>query len=133
MNRDPFRPPRSPFKLPQDGRLAFTHDVVGPQNVQVTFSMTLIAIEARPGPYDDVEIDAKMLVPDRETGQPIEVRFSERVPSSYIDARSWPEIVRGHLMSMVRHEVNESLKVDGVRIFDPHKDEPIVPPMPRFT
>jgi hypothetical protein len=57
----------------------------------------------------------------RETGEPIHLDFVVHVSPS--DARPRPQIIRDALITTLMHEIDEALELNGVRIFDPHKED----------
>ncbi len=63
----------------------------------------------------------QVIVADRDTGEPRELRFmSERIEPNANEGRI-ADVVRASLIAMLTHEVDEALHVGGVRVFDPHR------------
>ena len=84
---------------------------------------------SRPSPYQFprgtwlVEMEAH--VSDRDTGMPTKVHLRRCV--NFCDKPSkglLAEYARGMAHDLARHEIDEFLKLDGERIFDPHAKAP---------
>lgn len=73
-----------------------------------------------------VTVSVEATVADREVSKPIPLFFSRSMPMDIwkSDPQRQVHFVRDTLRSMLMHELDECLKVDGVRVFDPHKDDP---------
>jgi hypothetical protein len=73
-----------------------------------------------------VSVELFVSVPERDGGPPSTLNFDRILP---IDAlgdfnMTAPELLRSLLLELVRHEVDEGILVDGVRLFDPHVERP---------
>lgn len=79
-----------------------------------------------------LSVSAMVRSPHRDTGQPpwgpAGVRLARSMDAhevSLIDAQTLVDWVRRALLqALVLHELDESLLVDGRRVYDPHRDEP---------
>jgi hypothetical protein len=75
-------------------------------------------------PREPVTVEVIVEVPDRDTGQPVGIRFCEMMRAEWFaDDGRWPHELRRMIVRMMTHEVDEAIHVDGVRRFDPHARE----------
>ena len=67
-----------------------------------------------------------MRLPCRETSREIDIEAG-RMHSAYeVDHRnggSWADLLQRELYDVVSHEIDESLRIDGDYVTDPHKDD----------
>ena len=74
--------------------------------------------------YDLIVLDIEMTVPHRDTLDPTKV-ITQRalgfrdVPKNELEFAQWMREIIRHLEM---HEVDEWVKMDGLRIFDPHEE-----------
>ena len=67
---------------------------------------------------------------DRDTGEEVTIRHSRAVDSYVFHAAPeerfdlFVRFLREALLDVLRHELDEAMRADGVRLFDPHRDEP---------
>lgn len=75
---------------------------------------------------DDVELRAVMSTYDRDTGEPTRVIQTDFPPaiSSLEDPGRY---LRGFLLRLLAHELDETLRVDGRLLHDPHTGDTYVP------
>lgn len=76
--------------------------------------------------YGDVEIAFSARVLDRDFGRPDYVHMRELVHPAHwqhMNGAHRARMVFHTLMKALEHELAECFYVDGVRVYDPHKDE----------
>lgn len=80
--------------------------------------------KAYPHEQQHVYITSVVRVLDRDNAEPRDVRFSKQISKQHVDMV--PDylavMVREVLYEMFRHELDELLLRDGVRIREPHRD-----------
>jgi hypothetical protein len=72
----------------------------------------------------EVAFEARVL--GRDNGQPDRVHFRELILGDYwsrMDSKERARVVFHALLRALEHELAECFYVDGVRVYDPHKDE----------
>jgi hypothetical protein len=91
-----------------------------PQGYEVRFSMPDVVMTLRQHPFRDCQIlVARARCLDRVTRRPEDLNMEFDVhPGMPLEIA-----MRRALLSLVQHEVDESIWVNGVLVFDPHKDE----------
>jgi hypothetical protein len=78
-------------------------------------------------PWHPHLVCALVTVSDRESGEPLKLCF-HRPLKKWATDKDVADEVRRHLKWVATHEVDECLYLDGVRIFDPHKDGVLADP-----
>lgn len=61
-----------------------------------------------------------LVVPDRDTGKHAEVMRSDVYPRSQFDEMGGPTLAREMIRRVILHELDESMYVGDVRLWDPH-------------
>lgn len=80
--------------------------------------------EVRPGWAPDVvHVELVETVPDRDTAKPVQKGSVETIILPVTVAELTARL-RGMLLLNVQHELDESIKFQNVRVFDPHAGEP---------
>jgi hypothetical protein len=78
------------------------------------------------GASEPVRITLYTVMPDRVTGEPVAVCFSESVPMVYFrDLDMFHKWLRIFLQNAWRHEFNESVRLDGELVVDPHTGDSV--------
>lgn len=118
-----FREPDS-FKLKREKPTGLTWDEFDAALRKVTFGEPFKTFEARLVPSEEaggMAIYVIMKTPDRVTGK-LEYLHSRRfcTAKEFKTERDVFLAVREQMILALTHEVDESLLVDGERIFDPH-------------
>lgn len=70
-------------------------------------------------------IDAEVPCTD-EPGRMINIRFRENfdpLVHRAMDERAWMRWLRERILDVEKHEIDEFFKVDGVKVFDPHRND----------
>jgi len=63
----------------------------------------------------------EVLVPHRDDGRSVGIRLDERLPPGLVDESRAIGFVLRACLRVLEHELREHFKVDGERLFDPHK------------
>lgn len=84
--------------------------------------------EVRLDPYTMMEVQVLVhgQIRDRETGAQGEIAGRELIPGHHwlrMDAKERSRFVFNAARRALEHELAECFYVDGVRVYDPHKDE----------
>jgi hypothetical protein len=79
-----------------------------------------------PGIYAYNMLHLNITVPDRNNGLPIRIQHLKMVDREHI-LHAPGVVVRELLRTALMHELDESLTVDGVRVWDPHAKEEMKP------
>lgn len=112
-------PPHEPLTVAKAQR---AHETVS--RLKVRFAVALESMTIIPKGLGSFALVGFMLVPDRDTGEIREAQF-EHVFTPEAEALDDPErfamVVRIALRQAVLHEIDESIRVDGALVFDPHK------------
>lgn len=65
-----------------------------------------------------------IVAPDRINGEPLFIDFTQAYAlPPVLEARWIQKLIRDQVLAALTHELNESVLVDGERIFDPHKND----------
>jgi hypothetical protein len=86
-------------------------------------------VRAIPVPgYELARVSVQVSVPDRETAQPITIGQGEPVALRAQELFQSPltivqRLVRDKMAALLLHELDESLCIDGKRVWDPHEGE----------
>lgn len=82
------------------------------------FHVEVVSVTFYPGARKECNVHVR--IADRETGQIQNLYARETFPLDYPDAVCAREI----LIAFMRHEVEECIHVNGVRVWDPHVGRP---------
>lgn len=88
-------------------------------------ALALLDIQCEVGPMlDGIRFQATLRVPDRNTGEPTRIYFSRSLSSVAVlhSEHILQTVIQNWLFDIWKHEFNEGLQFDGVRVRDPHKD-----------
>lgn len=91
--------------------------------VSLTFAFRIditVVIDVSPGHIDRVQVGVELHVPDRDTREPITVHTRRHVGAFTTD-NDGTELIFDLLEIALRHEMNESVRLDGQLVRDTHR------------